>query len=110
MPLTLRTTGVCASNKISIITFFVMHYSFQLLFNYIHRVVLMMKYCVLWFLYIQAYLLITLYFWSAASCEKCYKQIEAAIAKYREIKENINEGLKFYVTLQVINFFVGCNL
>ncbi|KAI3779037.1 hypothetical protein L2E82_08476 [Cichorium intybus] len=35
-----------------------------------------------------------------ASCEKCYKHIEAAIAKYREIKENINEGLKFYVTLQ----------
>ncbi|KAI7996218.1 Vacuolar-sorting protein BRO1 [Camellia lanceoleosa] len=35
-----------------------------------------------------------------ASCEKTYKQIEAAIAKYREIKENINEGLKFYVTLQ----------
>ncbi|KAK9063707.1 hypothetical protein SSX86_017579 [Deinandra increscens subsp. villosa] len=35
-----------------------------------------------------------------ASCEKCYKQIEAAISKYREIRENINEGLKFYVTLQ----------
>ncbi|XP_042036599.1 vacuolar-sorting protein BRO1-like [Salvia splendens] len=35
-----------------------------------------------------------------ASREKAYKQIEAAIAKYREIKENINEGLKFYVTLQ----------
>lgn len=35
-----------------------------------------------------------------ASREKSYKQIEAAIAKYREIKENINEGLKFYVTLQ----------
>lgn len=35
-----------------------------------------------------------------ASCDKCYKQIEAAIGKYREIKENINEGLKFYVTLQ----------
>ncbi|KAK1416088.1 hypothetical protein QVD17_31876 [Tagetes erecta] len=35
-----------------------------------------------------------------ASCEKCYKHIEAAVAKYREIKENINEGLKFYVTLQ----------
>lgn len=35
-----------------------------------------------------------------ASREKCYKQIEAAIAKFREIKENINEGLKFYVTLQ----------
>ncbi|XP_052199278.1 vacuolar-sorting protein BRO1 [Diospyros lotus] len=34
------------------------------------------------------------------SREKSYKQIEAAIAKYREIKENINEGLKFYVTLQ----------
>ncbi|XP_020248980.1 ALG-2 interacting protein X [Asparagus officinalis] len=34
------------------------------------------------------------------SREKCYKQIAAAIAKYREIKENINEGLKFYVTLQ----------
>lgn len=34
------------------------------------------------------------------SLEKCYKQIQAAIAKYREIKENINEGLKFYVTLQ----------
>lgn len=38
-----------------------------------------------------------------ASREKCYKQIQAAIAKYREIKENINEGLKFYVTLQVRN-------
>lgn len=37
----------------------------------------------------------------AASREKCFKQIEAAIAKYQEIKENINEGLKFYVTLQV---------
>ncbi|KAI3796106.1 hypothetical protein L1987_38770 [Smallanthus sonchifolius] len=35
-----------------------------------------------------------------AACEVCYKQIEAAIAKYREIKENTNEGLKFYVTLQ----------
>ncbi|KAL3644688.1 bck1-like resistance to osmotic shock [Castilleja foliolosa] len=35
-----------------------------------------------------------------ASREKGYRQIEAAIAKYREIKENINEGLKFYVTLQ----------
>ncbi|KAL8470857.1 hypothetical protein ACS0TY_033433 [Phlomoides rotata] len=35
-----------------------------------------------------------------ASSERTYKQIEAAIAKYREIKENINEGLKFYVTLQ----------
>lgn len=34
------------------------------------------------------------------SREKCYKQIQAAIAKFREIKENINEGLKFYVTLQ----------
>ncbi|XP_065007934.1 vacuolar-sorting protein BRO1-like [Musa acuminata AAA Group] len=32
--------------------------------------------------------------------EKSYKQIAAAVAKYREIKENINEGLKFYVTLQ----------
>ncbi|PON71039.1 BRO1- ALIX V-shaped domain containing protein [Trema orientale] len=35
-----------------------------------------------------------------ASREKCYKQIQAAIAKFREIKDNINEGLKFYVTLQ----------
>lgn len=35
-----------------------------------------------------------------ASREKCYKQIQASIAKFREIKENINEGLKFYVTLQ----------
>lgn len=41
---------------------------------------------------------------SAAACEKCFKQIEAAVAKYREIKENINEGLKFYVTLQVSIF------
>ncbi|XP_019095280.1 PREDICTED: ALG-2 interacting protein X-like [Camelina sativa] len=39
-----------------------------------------------------------------ASKDKCYKQIQAAIMKYREIKENINEGLKFYVTLQV-SFF-----
>ncbi|KAJ0453022.1 putative ALIX V-shaped domain-containing protein [Helianthus annuus] len=36
----------------------------------------------------------------AAACEKCYKQIEVAIARYREIKDKINEGLKFYVTLQ----------
>ncbi|XP_057810716.1 vacuolar-sorting protein BRO1 [Salvia miltiorrhiza] len=35
-----------------------------------------------------------------ASRENGYKQIEAAIAKFREIKDNINEGLKFYVTLQ----------
>ncbi|KAF3585059.1 hypothetical protein F2Q69_00026766 [Brassica cretica] len=35
-----------------------------------------------------------------ASREKCYNQIQAAISKYREIKENVNEGLKFYVTLQ----------
>ncbi|KAL3368037.1 hypothetical protein AABB24_009089 [Solanum stoloniferum] len=35
-----------------------------------------------------------------ASRERTYKQIEAAISKYQEIKENINEGLKFYVTLQ----------
>lgn len=46
----------------------------------------------------------------AASREKCFKQIEAAIAKYQEIKENINEGLKFYVTLQVwiIDYFLTC--
>ncbi|CAA2998311.1 ALG-2 interacting X-like [Olea europaea subsp. europaea] len=35
-----------------------------------------------------------------ATRERSYKQIEAAIAKFQEIKENINEGLKFYVTLQ----------
>ncbi|GAB2226641.1 hypothetical protein Drorol1_Dr00022456 [Drosera rotundifolia] len=35
-----------------------------------------------------------------ASREKSFKQIQAAVAKYREIKENINEGMKFYVTLQ----------
>ncbi|PIA33499.1 hypothetical protein AQUCO_04100140v1 [Aquilegia coerulea] len=35
-----------------------------------------------------------------ASREKSYKQIEASISKFREIKDNINEGLKFYVTLQ----------
>ncbi|KAL9251860.1 Fruit protein pKIWI502-like protein, partial [Drosera capensis] len=35
-----------------------------------------------------------------ASREKRFKQIQAAVAKYREIKENINEGMKFYVTLQ----------
>lgn len=34
------------------------------------------------------------------SREKAYKQIAAAVAKFREIKENVNEGLKFYVTLQ----------
>lgn len=43
--------------------------------------------------------------------EKTYKQIEAAIAKFREIKENINEGLKFYVTLQdaITNIKQQCN-
>lgn len=38
---------------------------------------------------------------SIASREKTYKQIGAAVAKFREIKDNINEGLKFYITLQV---------
>lgn len=33
--------------------------------------------------------------------EKAFNQVRAAVAKYREIRENINEGLKFYVTLQV---------
>lgn len=32
--------------------------------------------------------------------DKSYKQIAGAVAKYREIKDNINEGMKFYVTLQ----------
>ncbi|KAL5231714.1 hypothetical protein ABZP36_030490 [Zizania latifolia] len=32
--------------------------------------------------------------------ERCYKQIAAAVAKYQDIKKNINEGLNFYVTLQ----------
>ncbi|KAF9594051.1 hypothetical protein IFM89_027025 [Coptis chinensis] len=36
-----------------------------------------------------------------ASREKSYKQIAASISKFREIKDNINEGLRFYVTLQV---------
>jgi len=35
-----------------------------------------------------------------AARAKGYKQISAAVAKYREIRDNINEGLKFYVTLQ----------
>ncbi|TVU02382.1 hypothetical protein EJB05_52116, partial [Eragrostis curvula] len=35
-----------------------------------------------------------------AARERCYKQIAAAVAKYQEIKKNINEGLNFYVTLQ----------
>ncbi|KAL5991944.1 hypothetical protein ACLOJK_012856 [Asimina triloba] len=35
-----------------------------------------------------------------ASREKTCKQIAAAVSKFREIKDNINEGLKFYVTLQ----------
>ncbi|GMJ13123.1 ALG-2 INTERACTING PROTEIN-X [Hibiscus trionum] len=35
-----------------------------------------------------------------ASRERRYKQIQAALAKCKEIKDNINEGLKFYVTLQ----------
>ncbi|KAL4375766.1 hypothetical protein AHAS_Ahas05G0314600 [Arachis hypogaea] len=45
-----------------------------------------------------------------ASREKCYKQIEAAIAKFREIKDNINEGLKFYVTLQSNDFVMTRNI
>ncbi|KAI4313849.1 hypothetical protein L6164_026796 [Bauhinia variegata] len=46
-----------------------------------------------------------------ASREKCYKQIQGAIAKFREIKDNINEGLKFYVTLQdaITNVKLQCS-
>ncbi|KAF8399046.1 hypothetical protein HHK36_014912 [Tetracentron sinense] len=39
------------------------------------------------------------------SRDKSYKQIAAAISKFREIKENINEGLKFYVTLQAFVYY-----
>eukprot|EP00850_Spirogloea_muscicola_P014537 SM000105S13882 [mRNA] locus=s105:279655:285368:- [translate_table: standard] len=35
-----------------------------------------------------------------AEKDKVCKQIEAAVAKYREIRGNMNEGLKFYITLQ----------
>ncbi|KAI3851386.1 hypothetical protein MKW92_039142 [Papaver armeniacum] len=41
-----------------------------------------------------------------ASRVKSSKHIQAAIAKFREIEENINEGLKFYVTLQQCSDFV----
>ncbi|KAJ3680330.1 hypothetical protein LUZ60_016608 [Juncus effusus] len=34
------------------------------------------------------------------SYERCVEQIHTAIAKFREIKENMSEGIKFYVTLQ----------
>ena len=44
-------------------------------------------------------------FFISAARERCYKQIAAAVAKYREIKKNINEGLNFYVTLQVCLHF-----
>jgi programmed cell death 6-interacting protein len=33
--------------------------------------------------------------------ERCYQQIAAAVVKYQETKKNINDGLNFYVTLQV---------
>uniref|UniRef100_A0ACD5TJG1 Uncharacterized protein n=1 Tax=Avena sativa TaxID=4498 RepID=A0ACD5TJG1_AVESA len=33
--------------------------------------------------------------------ERCYKQIAAAVVKYQETKKNLNDGLNFYVTLQV---------
>ncbi|KAJ0968940.1 hypothetical protein J5N97_021817 [Dioscorea zingiberensis] len=35
-----------------------------------------------------------------ASREKSYKQIAAAVAKYQEIKEHLNKGLNFYITLK----------
>jgi programmed cell death 6-interacting protein len=35
-----------------------------------------------------------------ASREKAFKQVNVAVAKYREVQGNFNEGLKFYVTLQ----------
>ncbi|GAB4840360.1 bck1-like resistance to osmotic shock [Ancistrocladus abbreviatus] len=46
-----------------------------------------------------------------ASRDKCSRQIQAAISKYRDIKENINEGLKFYVTLQdaIMNIKQQCS-
>ncbi|CAK9200542.1 unnamed protein product [Sphagnum troendelagicum] len=34
------------------------------------------------------------------SREKAFKQVNVAVAKYRDVRDNINEGLKFYVTLQ----------
>lgn len=42
--------------------------------------------------------------WFSAALEKCYKQITAAISRFREIKDRIDEGLKFYATLQVFFF------
>jgi len=50
-------------------------------------------------------------FFISAARERCYKQIAAAVAKYREIKKNINEGLNFYVTLQVcLHFHLALNI
>ena len=63
--------------------------------------------CFMLFIKKSSVLIFSLLFFPA-SREKCYKQIQAAIAKFREIKENINEGLKFYVTLQVRNVWLDC--
>nr|PNR49661.1 hypothetical protein PHYPA_011557 [Physcomitrium patens] len=43
--------------------------------------------------------------------EKAYNQVRAAVQKYREVRENINEGLKFYATLQaaITNLKQHCN-
>jgi hypothetical protein len=35
------------------------------------------------------------------SLTQSLEQISTAVAKFREIKENLSEGIKFYVSLQV---------
>ena len=42
-----------------------------------------------------------------ASQEHTFEQIGKAVAKYREIRDNINNaGIKFYVSVQVCNFHI----
>lgn len=74
----------------------------------VYKLILMLVYMIL-LIYLFTFFNCVQHAFVPASREKCYKQIQAAIAKYREIKENINEGLKFYVTLQVRNLLIACS-
>ena len=45
-----------------------------------------------------------------ASCDKSCQQIVSAVEKVKEIKQNINEGRKFYLSLQVLLPFSSFSL
>lgn len=72
------------------------------MFNYVYRLKsLAIDFCILPFKKTVVYFVNVL---ESVSVEKSYCAVATAIVKFWEIKENINQGLSFYIALQVVNY------